>query len=165
MLFYQLLTQAPHHRFLFSRAFKNQSSIAAIVWLPASPRTILRDSSMKPRTSNTAHATIRWVGSKEFRPPWLRYNPTILVDSIPDLDMTSACWDIVVREITPCSTDRTFDVTFQFASPRAPHGLLAAGLDFDLCEGPGICVWRGTVHDTFVATRNPDDWYVENRDS
>ena len=123
------------------------------------------DASMKPRASNTAHATIRWVGTKEFRPPWLRYNPTILVDSIPDLDMTSACWDIVVREITPCSADRTFDITFQFASPRAPHDLLAAGLNFGLCEGPGVCVWRGIVHDTFVATRDPDDWYGENRDS
>ena len=120
---------------------------------------------MKPRTSNTAHASIRWVGTKEFRHPRLLYNPTILVDSIPDLDMTSVSWDIVVREITPCNTDRTFDITFQFASPRAPHDLLTAGLDFGLCEGPGVCVWRGTVHDTFVATRDHDDWYGENRDS
>jgi len=118
---------------------------------------------MKPRTSNTAHATIRWVGTKEFRPPWLRYNPAILVDSIPDLDMTSVSWDIVVREIKACSTDRTFDVTFQFASSHAPHDLLAAGLDFGLCEGPGVCVWRGMVNDTFVATRNPVDWYGDNR--
>jgi len=121
------------------------------------------DASMKPRTSNTAHATIRWVGTKEFRPPWLRYNPAILVDSIPDLDMTSVSWDIVVREIKACSTDRTFDVTFQFASSHAPHDLLAAGLDFGLCEGPGVCVWRGMVNDTFVATRNPVDWYGDNR--
>ena len=86
-------------------------------------------------------------------------------DSVPELDMTSACWDIVIREIRPCSTDRTFDVTFQFASPRAPHDLIVAGLDFGLCEGSGVCVWRGTVNDTFVASRNPVDWYGEDRGS
>ena len=118
---------------------------------------------MSDSKSTTAIASIRWVGEKEFRPPWLRYNPQICVDNIVELDMRSATWDIVVRSINSSDTgNRQFNITFQFASPRAPHHLLTSELDFGLFEGPGVCVWQGTVEKTIIAPRDPSYWYTDD---
>lgn len=133
---------------------------------PSSDGWLNSDTSMNEATSKTAISSIRWVGSKEFRPPWLRYNPTLCVDNIAELNMTTTFWDIVVRAINSADVEsRVYNVTFQFASPRAPHDLLAVGMDFGLFEGPGVCVWRGTVEETIVASRNPSSWYGNESDT
>ncbi len=74
--------------------------------------------------------------------------------------MQSASWDIVVRRIEFSDTaNRRFVINFQFASPRAPHHLLTAGLHFGLYEG--VCVWCGIVNEVFEAPRDPGYWYSD----
>ena len=109
-----------------------------------------------------ANAILEWTSSYSFRAPWLRYNPTINVEDVSELDMTRASWDIVVREIRDVKPDdQTCEVVFQFASKRAPHHLLQIGLEFELFEGPGASVWKGVVNDAWLAPRDPSFWYSE----
>jgi hypothetical protein len=117
---------------------------------------------MDPSTSAAAKAEIHWVGLGRFHEPWLRYNPQIYAEHIPELNWQSATWDIGVRAIEPKDPrNRRFLITFQFASRRAPHHVLTPGLDFGLFEGPGKCVWRGTVYEVFDAPRDPGYWYFD----
>ncbi len=117
-------------------------------------------SAMNTTESSAVLATLNWIGSDRFIAPWLKYNPTLQVAEIPELNMNNACWDIVVREIKSLTPDEMqAEVVFQFASRRAPHNLLQVGLEFYLCDGPGKAVWRGVVKDRWLAPRDPKYWW------
>lgn len=121
-----------------------------------------KPTNMDTTESNAAKAVMRWVGSGTFREPWLKYNPTINVDNISELNMSHACWDIVVREIRSANPERlSAEIVFQFASRRAPHDLLRVDLAFDLCEGPENCIWKGIIEEVWVAPRDPTYWYSD----
>lgn len=110
--------------------------------------------------SSAVLATLNWVGFDGFIAPWLKYNPTLQVGEIPELNMKDACWDIVVRQIKSLTPDELqAEVVFQFASRRAPHDLLQVGLEFYLCEGPGKAVWRGVIKNRWLAPRDPNYWW------
>ena len=112
--------------------------------------------------SSAALASLKWVGSGAFKAPWLKYNPSINVGSIPELSLSQATWDITVREIRSVAEEETTaTIVFQFASRRAPHELLKIGLEFELYEGPGNHVWKGVIDEVWQDTRDPNYWYCE----
>ena len=118
---------------------------------------------MNVAESSAVLASLKWVKAGAFTAPWLKYNPSIYVRSIPELNMSQATWDIVVREIRSITEEElTSSVVFQFASRRAPHDLLKIGLEFDLNEGPGNCVWKGVVDEVWLAPRDPNYWYSKD---
>ena len=81
------------------------------------------------------------------------------VDSISELNMKNATWDIVVRRIEEFDEEsRQGTIIFQFASRYAPHHLLSKNLEFELFEGPDVCVWQGIVLDVWEASRSHQFW-------
>jgi len=127
---------------------------------PLNPTIIHKEAAMRRAPVTTAKAIIKWVGARDYDPPWLKYAPTIHVEDCPELNMLNIAWTACIRKIKPNSdAEKTFDVTFQLVAPRAPHQLLHPGLEFVFCEGPVVHVWQGTILDTFMAPKDAAFWY------
>ena len=106
----------------------------------------------------TATARIQWACDKAFAPPWLRYAPTIHVETCPELDARNISWTASVRRIDDNNDEsQQFTVTFQIVAPRAPHHLLMPHLEFEFWEGKRV--WHGIILETFMAPKDPNYWY------